>query len=295
MLVTTVSIFALLFSATQSFLFSDFGSNVKFTLHRRNAHSKQVRPTSLYGASSFDPKAMTYFIIHGWNGGSDDGWATEMRTALLQKFDANVFYVDWSKWATTSNYFKAAAKCSDAGEALALFINQLESKKGASMAKVHLIGHSLGGQVAGFAGAKIQSPKLARITGLDTSGIGFQCLFSGENCLDPSDATFVDEIHTLISALPRGHADFYPLPVHLLKVAISTKIVNAHFLAIDYFIKSIQSGSCSFKSTKCTSQLTYMDGKCTGNQDNHVGFYATKPSSKPPNKFYMNIDIDKPC
>ena len=58
----------------------------------------------------------------------------------------------------------------------------------------------------------MRSPKIARITGLDTSGIAFNCLFDPNDCLDPSDADFVDEIHSLVSALPKGHADYYPIP-----------------------------------------------------------------------------------
>lgn len=67
-------------------------------------------------------------------------------------------------------------------------------------------------QVAGFAGSNLQNPKVARITGLDTAGIGFNCLLDNNDCLDASDADFVDEIHTLVSALSKGHADFYPIP-----------------------------------------------------------------------------------
>ena len=67
-------------------------------------------------------------------------------------------------------------------------------------------------KVAGFTGANLRSPKIARITGLDTSGIAFNCLFDPNDCLDPSDADFVDEIHSLVSALPKGHADYYPIP-----------------------------------------------------------------------------------
>lgn len=83
-------------------------------------------------------------------------------------------------------------------------------------------------KVAGFAGANLQKPsKVARITGLDTSGIAFNCLIDDNDCLDPSDAVFVDEIHTLVSAIPRGHADFYPIPTgEQLKHKLASKVVN---------------------------------------------------------------------
>jgi len=34
---------------------------------------------------SFNPKAKTYFIIHGWNGGNVEGWVKKMIDALLKK------------------------------------------------------------------------------------------------------------------------------------------------------------------------------------------------------------------
>ena len=85
-------------------------------------------------------------------------------------------------------------------------------------------------KVAGFTGANLRSPKIARITGLDTSGIAFNCLFDPNDCLDPSDADFVDEIHSLVSALPKGHADYYPIPKGKFCIAstiyISNKVVG---------------------------------------------------------------------
>ena len=90
---------------------------------------------------------------------------------------------------------------------------------------VHIIGFSLGAQVAGKAGATLSSAKVARITGLDPAGLRYfrlpyflgsylmmsaaQCIciielfvgrpFDGEDeggRLDPSDATYVDVMHT---------------------------------------------------------------------------------------------------
>ncbi|KAF6025030.1 hypothetical protein EB796_016647 [Bugula neritina] len=244
---------------------------------------------------SFNPKAKTYFIIHGWNGGNVEGWVKKMIDALLKKEDANIFSVNWETWAKTPNYLEAQKKADDAGDRLSSFIKSLERKTGTSRTRMHLIGHSLGGQVAGFAGEKLQSPKVARITGLDTSGIGFGCLFSNKNCLDPSDAEFVDEIHSLISALPKGHADFYPMPKDPLQVLIDTKLVKAHNLAIDYFIQSIKAGQCAFKSHQCSSHLSFYNGKCRNTNENRVGFYASKPSTKPPNMYFLTIDVDNPC
>lgn len=90
--------------------------------------------------------------------------------------------------------------------------------KGLNDQLVHLIGHSLGAQLAGIIGREViqrsnNQRKIRRITGLDPAGPGF---FYGSNLqtLESSDATFVVNIHTdapLFGApCATGHVDFWP-------------------------------------------------------------------------------------
>jgi len=289
--------------SSQAFWLDVFKSEdeVKFNLNTRKVNKVAVQNNyRLSGLKSFNPKEKTYFIIHGWNGGGDKSadWIKKMMAALLKKSDANIFVVDWGKWAKNFNYLKAKGLCDDAGRKVAEFIKNLEKNTKASRKNMHIIGHSLGGQVAGFAGANLKSPKVARITGLDTSGIGFNCLFDPNDCLDPSDADFVDEIHTLVSGvLTKGHADYFPIPKDLGKAIKETAIIGGHWLAAAYFTDSIEAGSCAFKSTKCSSYNTFSEGGCqsTMKTENRLGFYAKKPSTKPPNRFYIDIDVNNPC
>ena len=44
------------------------------------------------------------------------------------------------------------------------------------------------------------------------------------------------------------------------KAVADTKIIGAHWLAADYFTKSIEAGSCAFKSKRCTNYATYTVG-----------------------------------
>jgi len=77
-----------------------------------------------------------------------------------------------------------------------------------------LQGHSLGAHVAGNAGHATTSGKLSRVTGLDPALPGFHMLSSEKTRLDPTDAVFVDIIHSCGGVLgflqPLGKADFYP-------------------------------------------------------------------------------------
>lgn len=75
-------------------------------------------------------------------------------------------------------------------------------------------GHSLGAHVAGNTGSSVKSGKLGRVTGLDPALPGFHLLATTSGRLDPSDADFVDVIHSCGGILgwlqPLGDADFYP-------------------------------------------------------------------------------------
>lgn len=84
---------------------------------------------------------------------------------------------------------------------------------------VHIIGHSLGGQAAGFVGKYIKKmtngKQIARITGLDPARPLFETYVNNPSKhLDKSDAQFVDIVHTdggvfgFSSAI--GTVDFFP-------------------------------------------------------------------------------------
>lgn len=82
---------------------------------------------------------------------------------------------------------------------------------------IHLIGHSLGANIAGYAGKPLNA-STGQITGLAPSGIYFDGL-PKEIKLHKSDALFVDVIHIdsrsesefgLETSEPIGHIDFYP-------------------------------------------------------------------------------------
>lgn len=141
---------------------------------------------------------------------------------------------------------------------------------------MHLIGHSLGAHTAGYAGERI--PGLGRITGLDPAEPYFQGMGPSIR-LDPSDAQFVDVIHTdgrsfFLLEMPGygmsqscGHIDFYPnngkeqpgcalsqeggtlIPLTLIKDGIeeASRVLLAcnHVRAIKLFIDSIN-GKCPY-------------------------------------------------
>ena len=72
--------------------------------------------------------------------------------------------VDWAG-GNGFPYEKASANTQVVGADVALFIDYFIKQRGSKATDFHLIGHSLGGHVAGYAGARAKG--LARITGKD--------------------------------------------------------------------------------------------------------------------------------
>uniref|UniRef100_A0AC11CLV0 Pancreatic lipase related protein 3 n=1 Tax=Ovis aries TaxID=9940 RepID=A0AC11CLV0_SHEEP len=164
-------------------------------------------------ASHFATDKITRINIPGWK--SDGKWQQVMCNVLLKVEDVNCINLDWINGSL--QYIPAVNNLRVVGAEVAYFIDVLVKKFGYSASKVHLIGHSLGAHLAGEAGSR--TPGLGRITGLDPAGPYFHDT-PNEVRLDPSDANFVDVIHTNAVRLffelgagtinACGHLDFYP-------------------------------------------------------------------------------------
>ena len=85
--------------------------------------------------------------------------------AYLAKGNYNIIGVDWSVLCPSPNYIAAARNAVLTGELTAQLVEFLVAEAGARLQDVHIIGHSLGAQVAGFAGNSTITGKVARITG----------------------------------------------------------------------------------------------------------------------------------
>ncbi|CAF5228785.1 unnamed protein product, partial [Rotaria magnacalcarata] len=107
--------------------------------------------------------------------------------------DSNVIFVDWSK-TNHFPYTQATANTQMVGAEVSLLISELIANHGADPQLIHLIGHSLGAHAAGYAESRIV-PRVSRIMGLDPAGPYFEWTDPLVR-LDPTDAQFVDVIHT---------------------------------------------------------------------------------------------------
>ncbi|XP_049274856.1 pancreatic lipase-related protein 2-like [Rhipicephalus sanguineus] len=243
------------------------------------------------GRSHFNASQPTKIITHGWLDTVFFGaWLKDMKTAFLLVGDYNVIIVDW-RGGNGLPYTQATANTRLVGAEIAAFIKKLQAIFGAKPESFHILGHSLGSHIAGYAGERI--PGLGRITGLDPAEPYFQKM-PAEVRLDPTDADFVDVVHTdgasfVLDILkgeglgmydPVGHVDFYPNGgIKMPGCEFSTRVfkfvteglVNGaraigichHQRAIDYVIESITDVQCSSLSYACSSYAMFEKGRCS--------------------------------
>ncbi|NXF81864.1 LIPH Lipase, partial [Sclerurus mexicanus] len=212
----------------------------------------------------------TTFIVHGYRlTGSAPVWIPGLVQLLLSAEDMNIILVDWNQGATTLIYSYASRKCKRVAEVLKKLIDEMLID-GASLDSVHMIGVSLGAHISGFVG-QMFGGALGRITGLDPAGPLYRGTPPSER-LDPTDAQFVDVIHSDTDGLgyreALGHIDFYPnggtdQPGCPLTIFSGLQYFKCdHQRSVFLFLSSLTQ-SCNITAYPCDSYRNYRNGKCT--------------------------------
>ncbi|KAJ8935339.1 hypothetical protein NQ318_016632 [Aromia moschata] len=123
-------------------------------------------------------------------------------------------FLDWERLSSLPCYATAYVNTWHVAQCLAVLAVSL-MPLGINPHFIHVVGFSLGAHIAGLAGANLKQTlgySFGRITGLDPALPLFATL-NNDWKLDPSDAQFVDVIHTSAGTFgkiePTGHADFY--------------------------------------------------------------------------------------
>ncbi|XP_018427679.1 PREDICTED: pancreatic lipase-related protein 2-like [Nanorana parkeri] len=236
---------------------------------RRNPDQYQViralNVSSVFG-TNFKPSLKSLFIIHGFVETGDKQWLVEMCQTLLKVSDVNCFCVDW-RGGSFALYTQSANNVRVVGAEIAYFLNFLQAVYDYHMSDVYLVGHSLGAHVAGEAGKRQKG--IGRASGLDPAGPYFENTPPSVR-LDPTDALFVDVIHTDGSSMALlgkfgfvgfgmkqtvGNVDFFPnggkrmpgcdqiFPIHgnLDDVieGLYGKVFCSHQMSVKFFTESI--------------------------------------------------------
>ncbi|KAF2361824.1 Lipase/vitellogenin [Trinorchestia longiramus] len=245
-----------------------------FTRAQQNGINIHPRNLQAIATTTFDSSRPTKFIIHGWSSNSTTSWVQDMTRALLEHGDYNVILVDWSGGANLFYTFVISNALVVALE-VSFLLKWLQTHTALSMLNVHIIGHSLGAHISGYVGQ--WTPGIGRITGLDPARPYFQGMPPSVR-LDPTDAIFVDVIHTNSHPDPyagsevagsgelSGHVDFFPNGGHtqpgceILRFPSSGMFCSHSFVTL-LFTASLRS-SCSFLAFPCKNYQDFKRGKC---------------------------------
>ncbi|XP_065356685.1 pancreatic triacylglycerol lipase [Calliphora vicina] len=265
-------------------------------------HLRAKRDTWDEMAEKFNPKLDTKILVHGWKSSTQSNSIQSIRGAYMQKGHINVFAINWRDQADNIYYLRPARYTVQVGRAVAKLIDLLVEEKDADPMRIHLIGHSLGSHIMGYAGSYTKY-RVGRITGLDPARPAFEDCIGPENHLDRTDAEFVDVIHSCAGFLgfknPIGHADFYPNGGHPPQpgcTEISQIFTGcSHGRSYEYYAESINSEK-GFYATPCTSLIDIKGENCTGSKilmgdrvpKTAEGIYYLKTSNKP--AFALGMD-----
>ncbi|XP_066150637.1 uncharacterized protein [Euwallacea fornicatus] len=238
-------------------------------------------------ASGIDFFYNTIIFFHGFLESHLADDAQSIKNAYLQEGTYNVILVQNERLIAGPDYFTAAKNCRPIGQYSANFIDFLVTK-GLKLQNLHVIGLSLGGQIAGMTGQYVKSGKLPRITALDPAGP----LFNGnpiDERLDPTDADFVDVIYTNSGVFGMkyavGHANFWPnggtkqpgctIPEVISRygIALNWLVFCNHFRSYQLYTESILSPK-SMPAKKCKSNVFFKLGKCRNNDIAYLGYLA---------------------
>ncbi|XP_048582758.1 inactive pancreatic lipase-related protein 1 isoform X2 [Nematostella vectensis] len=257
-------------------------------------------------ASRYDGKKRTIIIVHGFIEHGSVPWMNRIRHALIKQEDANVITTDWSRGATIP-YEQATANTRMVGAQITELIKFLNNQTGNTPASFYLVGFSLGAHISGYVGRRIAKTgqKLNRITGLDPASIHFVNAHVDVR-LDPSDADFVDVMHTDmdLAGTPTvsGHIDFYPNGGKkqpgcrdLLDGPINYVICD-HMRAPEYYAESVTT-TCPMLAFPCTSMDDFERGYCFDCENRpcpSVGYNAGKRKGVATGKHFSLTNADKP-
>ncbi|KAM9618088.1 pancreatic triacylglycerol lipase-like [Trichechus inunguis] len=256
-----------------------------FTNENQDTFQVVTADSSVIKASKFQKNRKTRFIIHGFNDKAEGSWPPDICKNMFRVESVNCIGVDWEKGSHTG-YTQATQNIRIVGAEVAYFVEVLQSTFGYSPSNVHIIGHSLGAHAAGEAGRRLKGT-IGRITGLDPAEPYFQGTPELVR-LDPSDAMFVDAIHTDAAPLiPNlgfgmsqtvGHLDFFPngglempgckknamfqiIDIDSILQGISGSLACNHLRSFRYYSDSILNPD-GFAGFSCSSYSSFTENKC---------------------------------
>lgn len=247
---------------------------MNFVLQQDACNNESIPLTeanNLWNTSGFSPDRSTVIFITGWGSTIDSSNSGPVAKAFACRDDTNFVLLDAANYIRTF-YTWSALNTEAIGRFVAEALLKLDRRY--VTRNVHLVGHSLGAQIAGAAGRRYQQLSggmLPRITGLDPAN---PCFYDGEQLpgLRKGDAKYVDIIHSnpgvLGVAKETADGNFYVEGLRPIKSGCSglDAIPCSHQRAVDYFTESVYpNNTLNFKGRSCPTYLSlWASNTCRG-------------------------------
>jgi len=271
----------------------------------KNHGAEEFTAYDVTGSKHFDVTKKTKFLIHGYTNNAFS-YSEQMVKNYLKNDNYNIIAMDWAELAGVvlfpiwDAYSTAASNVVPAAGSANTFINGWMNHYKLKPNDTHIVGHSLGAQVAAQVGRNVHATTgtpVGRITGLDPAGPLFVDGNLKQYCLKKTDAAFVDVIHTDGSTAPEGylgvmggyfgnlnpmgHLDFFPNGGGVVNQPGCWAFMNAiaagacdHGRSVSYFAESIDEGGKGFPAKACDTMNDCEYGHTTGGDVIHMGEYA---------------------
>jgi len=283
-------------------------NNIHFYLWTHNNVDKKdeiENTTASIDGSHWDRNAPVKVVSHGFSSTSVGGASGDIKNGYIKDgypTNVNVVMIDWGWLAAAPWYDVAAGGTKLVGHKTAYLLDFLVRNGYTTPDKIHIVGHSLGSHVAGYAGTKffeLNGAKIARITALDPALPRFGVAKDADR-IDPTDAEYVVVVHTNAGSLlagnlgfrePRGHFDVYPNKGSSQPGcggALELIAICSHMRAATLYREAINSNS--FRASKCNDDDYGFGQFKTCHFDNGEGLLSEDSSSEPRGIYYLKTN-----
>ncbi|CAH2108066.1 unnamed protein product [Euphydryas editha] len=269
-------------------------------------------PTPLLTDPCFDSNRRTVVYTFGYRGKTDGPATTAVLNSYLATKKRNVILLDWQEEAQSGvlgiplGYaLFAVPNAKRIGHELGYALLTL-SEAGLNMTEIHLVGHSLGAHIMGYAGrwTRKRGHVISRITGLDPARALFEGTFALQSGLDRTCAKFVDIIHTNPGSYgmsqSSGTVDLWPnysphdgiqpgCPSGQFEM-FTPEDLCSHDRAWRYLVESIQNGT-AFPAVAADSFNSWLAIKTPPNVTNYMGDLT---NTKARGNYYLSTNNQKP-
>ncbi|XP_034665932.1 phospholipase A1-like [Drosophila subobscura] len=252
----------------------------------------------LWEAPGFYQDRPTVIFITGWKTTISESNSGPAAKAYNCRNDTNFVLLDAANFIDTL-YSWSALNTDAIGEYVARAL--LTLNRNYVVENVHVVGHSLGAQIAGSTGRYFRQlsggATLARVTGLDPAN---PCFYDGNDLegVRSGDARFVDIIHSNpgILGTPKvvGDADYFVEGLFAFKSGCEglNDISCSHNRAVEYFSETVyRTNTNNFLGKRCDRYANLWFGRSCDDTRTVMGYDA---SASDLGFFYVDANAEEP-